>query len=189
MKKLKATAVNTPGNGKAKKEATEAAQTAEGIYLATKEIADQAKNDRDAAKNRYDQVKNEKDSKQCNYFIALSITPQALEPDTEHPFLLKLNHSPLRDDELKIKTTHSGFLTSTDVTSSDRTGDIAVEIAKVVAMFGVVGLPVEALPPRHQFWALKKEKTEEQVEKPGKCYPSIMKHDEIVDFSSTVLPS
>lgn len=181
MKKLKSIAVNTPGDQKAKEKAVEAAQTAEGIYLAAKEIADQAKNDRDAAKNRYDQVKNEKDSKQCNYLIAMNITPQALEPDTQYPFLLKLNHSPLRDDELKIKTTHSGLLTSTDVTSSDRTGDIAVEIAKAVAMFGV-GIP--ASPPKQpsQLYSQK-------IKQPEKCYPSIMKHDEIADFgSSTDIP-
>lgn len=183
MKNLKSTAANTPGDGKAKKKAVEVAQTAEGIYLATKEIADKAKEDMDTAKNRYDQVKAEKDSKQCNYYIAMSITPLALEPDTNHPFLLKLNHSPLRDDELKIKTTQSGLLTSTDVTSTDRTGDIAVEIAKAVAMFGV-RFPAQALSPKPHVKMPGEDKKEKQPsEEPKKCYSSIMKHDEIVDFS------
>jgi hypothetical protein len=182
MKNLKSIAANTPGDERAKKKAVEAAQTAEGIYLATKEIADKAKNDMDAAKNRYDQVKNEQDPKQCNYFIAMSITPQALEPDTQYPFLLKLNHSPLRDDELKIKTTQSGLLTSTDVTSSDRTGDIAVEIAKAVAMFGVSGFA-----PQPSLFLHKTDKKAEKPQQEAKeCYLSTMKHDEIVDFGLSV---
>lgn len=182
MKKLKSIAANTPGDKKAKEKAVEAAQTAEGIYLATKEIADKAKSVMEVAKNRYDQARAEKDSKQCNYYIAMSITPQALEPDTQFPFLLKLNHSPLRDDELKIKTTQSGLLTSTDVISSDRTGDIAVEIAKAVAMFGV-GIPA---PTPKLFIKIPGEEhiRGEMAEKP-ECYPFVLKHDEIVDFGSS----
>lgn len=184
MKKLKSTAANTPGE-KAKRKATEAAQTAEGIYLATKEIADKAKNDMEMAKSRYDQVKNESDPKKCNYFIAMSIIPQALEPDTKYPFLLKLNHSPLRDDELKIKTTQSGLLTSADVASTDRTGDIVVEIAKAVAMFGIP-LPISV----RGYTNLSTEIPQKgQQKKPPTCYPSIMKHDQIVDFGlSTDIP-
>ncbi len=174
MKNLKSIAANTPGEEKAKKKAVEAAQTAEGIYLAAKEIADKAKNDMDTAKNRYDQVKAEKDSEQCNYSIAMSIIPQALEPDTQYPFLLKLNNSPLRDDELKIKTTQTGLLTSTEVTSSDRTGDIAVEISKAIAMFGI-GIPT-SVPTQYSLLSQKKV---------GTCYPSILKHDQIVDFGSS----
>lgn len=185
MKNLKSIAANTPGDGKAKKKAVEAMQTAEGIYLAAKEIADEAKNDMDTAKNRYDQVKAEKDSEQCNYYIAMSITPQALEPDTQYPFLLKLNNSPLRDDELKIKTTQSGLLTSTDAISSDRTGDIAVEIAKAVAMFGA-GLPAASTPGISSWMMEGVEPTPKKkpTEKP-KCYSAIMKHDAIVDFGSS----
>ncbi len=188
MKNLKSIAANTPGDGKAKKKAVEAAQTAEGIYLAAKEIADKAKNDMEIAKNRYDQAKAEKDSEPCNYFIAMSITPQALEPDTQHPFLLKLNNSPLRDDELKIKTTQSGLLTSTDAISSDRTGDIAVEIAKTVAMFGVGGFPTLVQPsvrPFSMVTGVDKKAIGESMNLMKKCYPSTMKHDEIVDFGSS----
>lgn len=180
MKNLKSTAANTPGDGKAKQKAVEAAQTAEGIYLAAKEIADKAKNDMETAKNRYDQVKAEKDSKQCNYYIEMSITPLALEPDTQYPFLLKLNNSPLRDDELKIKTTQSGLLTSTDAISSDRTGDIAVEIAKAVAMFGMGGFPIHTKIVPQTYSSLA------QPEEGTVCYSSIMKHDEIVDLSSAI---
>jgi len=180
MKNLKSIAANTPGDGKAKKKAVEAAQTAEGIFLAAKKIADQATIAMNTAKNRYDQVKAEKDSNQCNYYIEMSITPLALEPDTQYPFLLKLNNSPLRDDELKIKTTQSGLLTSTDAISSDRTGDIAVEIAKAVAMFGMGGFPIhtETVPQIYSSLAQPEEGTV--------CYSSIMKHDEIVDLSSAI---
>ncbi|MEQ1778140.1 MAG: hypothetical protein ABL863_06320 [Nitrosomonas sp.] len=180
MKKLKSIAANTPGDEKAKKKAVEAAQTAEGIFLAAKKIADQATIVMNTAKNRYDQVKAEKDSKQCNYYIEMSITPLALEPDTQYPFLLKLNNSPLRDDELKIKTTQSGLLTSTDAISSDRTGDIAVEIAKAVAMFGMGGFSTRTTTTP-KFWSYPAQPKEGTV-----CYSSIMKHDEIVDFSSAI---
>ncbi|MBX3617346.1 cell envelope integrity protein TolA [Nitrosomonas sp.] len=184
MKNLKSIAANTPGDEKAKKTAVEAAQKAEGIYLAAKEIADKAKNDMDTSKNRYDQVKAKKDSKHCNYFIAMSITPQALEPDTQYPFLLKFNNSPLRDDELKIKTTQSGLLTSTDAISSDRTGDIAVEIAKAVAMFGIGGFPAPVKSPVSPFIGIDKKTTGESTNLMKECYPSTMKHDAIVDFGS-----
>lgn len=180
MKKLKSIAANTPGDEKAKKKAVEAAQTAEGIFLAAKKITDQATIFMNKAKSRYDQVKAEKDSKQCNYYIEMSITPLALEPDTQYPLLLKLNNSPLRDDELKIKTTQSGLLTSTDAISSDRTGDIAVEIAKAVAMFGMGGFPIHTKIVPGAYLSLA------QPEKEIVCYSSIMKHDEIVDLSSAI---
>lgn len=94
-------------------------------------------------------------------------------------FFLELNHSWLRDDDLKITTTSSGLLTKADIISTDRTGDIIVEIAKAIAMFGV-GVP---LPGGSGEFGMMSEDID--VEAEGKvCYPYPLRYDEIVDFEN-----
>lgn len=117
------------------------------------------------------------DSEACNYFISMEIFPQPLEPDSRYTFFLELNHSWLRDDDLKITTTSSGLLTKADVISTDRTGDIIVEIAKAIAMFGV-GVPLPG-----GSGGIGSLNNNIGVEAEGKvCYPYPLRYDEIVDF-------
>lgn len=170
---------------KAKARAVEKAQTATGIALAARAVAEAANAASQNAKIRYEAAKAAAasiDPKECTYFVAMEITPQPLQPDTAYPFLLKLNSSPLRDEELIIKTTSSGLLTSADATSTDRTGDIAVEIAKAVAMFGI-GIPSpDVMSP-----IMAKIKKEDEAKKIN-CY-SVLKSDEIIDFSDLSVPT
>lgn len=63
--------------------------------------------------------------------IQLSLLPP--EPDPEQVYLANIDHSPFRDDELKIKTTPEGLLTTADVTATDRTADIIVDLAGAIA--------------------------------------------------------
>lgn len=76
------------------------------------------------------------------YSYSLKLLP--VEPDLRYVFRAKLAHRPWRDDELTIKTTANGLLSSAKLTATDRTGDILVEIAKTISFF--LGGPVTPLP-------------------------------------------
>lgn len=175
-KSLDSTAKNTP-KGEAKDEATKEAQKAEGALKASKDslkILEQALNK--ALKKYQLAIKPEVTPNQCDYYVTMNIQPLDLEPDTRHPFLLSVRHSPLRDDDLNIKTTASGLLMSSNVTTTDRTGDIIVEIAKAVGM--IMGLPGAPSDVTQQALAEKMAKP-----KPKDCFPTVLTHNEIVDFA------
>jgi hypothetical protein len=70
--------------------------------------------------------------------VAIQLDPSI--PDRRYRFVIDLNHSVLADDEWKIKTTPAGFLSTTDVKTTDRTGDIIVELARLAGtMSGTFG--------------------------------------------------
>jgi hypothetical protein len=64
------------------------------------------------------------------------LTPQA---DTSLRLVANPFHSPLRDDDTKLKVNAEGLLSSANVVAADRTGDIMVEIASFISGAGVGG--------------------------------------------------
>lgn len=68
-----------------------------------------------------------------SYSYSVKLLPP--EPDPRYVFRARHIHLIWRDDEATITTTPEGLLSSTKVTSTDRTGDILVEIAKTVSFF------------------------------------------------------
>jgi len=56
----------------------------------------------------------------------------AAESDAEAAVLFNIEHSPLADDTIELKIDSTGLLNSVSSTSQDRTGDIAVNVAKLV---------------------------------------------------------
>lgn len=119
----------------------------------------------------------------CDYQLKMDITPLALIPDTRHPLFLKIDHSHLRDDELKIKTTSTGLITTSDVITTDRTGDIIIEIAKAVAMFGI-GIPLPSTLPVSPVNLMIK--VTDELKKPKRCNYSVMRYEQIVDFEKEI---
>jgi len=65
-------------------------------------------------------------------FRSVTLTRLPIEADTGKLFIAKLNHMWTRADELDIKSNELGLLESTDLTSEDKLGEIAVTIAKLV---------------------------------------------------------
>lgn len=68
----------------------------------------------------------------------------APEPDSTATFFAKANHNPMRDDTTKISVNEKGLLTSSNVVSADRTGDILVELA---GLAGIIAFPPTAAVP------------------------------------------
>lgn len=175
--KLKLVAENTP-TGKAKDDADKAAQLAEGNYNAAGILAKLSIDAKEEAKRKYDLARNFS-SRKCNYDISMKVLPQPLEPDIRHPFTLIMAHSFFRDDELFIKTTSSGLLSNLDVTTTDRTGDVVVEIAKAVAIFAG-GLPITpgvTAPPKVRGAAPPPTLPVKE------CIPTELRYDDVVDFA------
>lgn len=56
----------------------------------------------------------------------------AAESDPEASVLFNIEHNPLFDDVIEVKTDASGLLQSVASDSKDRTGDIAVNLAKII---------------------------------------------------------
>jgi hypothetical protein len=61
--------------------------------------------------------------------IAISLQEPTADPD--FAFSLSPRHSIFRDDEAQFTLTRSGLLQSSNVTATDRTGDVLVEIARI----------------------------------------------------------
>lgn len=61
--------------------------------------------------------------------ITIAIDPSI--PDRRHRYLIDLNHNMLSDDDWSIKTTPTGFLSTTDVKSTDKFPEIVVELARL----------------------------------------------------------
>lgn len=184
--RLQKIADNTPAGGKAKEKADYAAQTAEGKYKGMLFLIGSAKQGLEEAEKRLNFARmsaqaKEKDQK-CFYYPEMQITPLPLEPDINHSYYLELNHSILRDDKMTIETTASGLITNeTNVTTTDRTGDIIVEIAKTIAMFGV-GFPITPSAPTLMTIAPPEVdgKTQDKV----KCYTHKLVYETITDFTN-----
>lgn len=79
---------------------------------------------------------------ECVYVLELQAEP--VIPDTSQRFMLSLDHGSWNDDDLKIQTTESGLIKSLSSTSTDRAGDVAVEIAKAAAKVAklIAGFPI-----------------------------------------------
>lgn len=82
----------------------------------------------------------------CVFVLELAAEP--VIPDTSQRFMLSLSHQVMNDDDLKIQTSETGLLKSLSATSTDRTGDVLVEIAKAAAQVAklVAGFPPGAVP-------------------------------------------
>lgn len=72
----------------------------------------------------------------CQFLYDVKLELQPAAADTSQRFVANLTHSILRDDEQKFVVTQGGLLSSADVTATDRTGDILVEIAGAIGAFG-----------------------------------------------------
>lgn len=86
------------------------------------------------------------------YKVTLKIELLPPTADPRQAFVLRAHHSALRDDEQKLVVSPAGLLTSTDVTATDRTADILVEIATfagAIASGGatLIGKDDRELPP------------------------------------------
>ena len=111
----------------------------------------------------------------------MAVTPQDLMPDPDYTYSAGLDHSSFHDDDLAIKTTTTGVLSGANATSTDRTGDIIVEIAKAIATFGVGGLPGGA--PKYVITGSMPSASSPGT-KPTDCEKSST-YSEIVDFAKT----
>ncbi len=67
------------------------------------------------------------------------------EPDPTAHFQASTKHWPWRDDEFTIMANEKGLLSSTKLTSTDRTADILVEIAKTISAIAMQGSSLETL--------------------------------------------
>ena len=83
-----------------------------------------------------------------SYSYSIKLLPA--EPDARYVFRARHIHRGWRDDEATVTTTPEGLLSSTKVTSTDRSGDILVEIAKTVSFFlgPTPALQADEGPPR-----------------------------------------
>src|SRR5690606_3228619 len=71
------------------------------------------------------------------------------QPDPSRAFVAHLKHWEWRDDAVTIGTTSDGLLTTSEVTTTDRIGDILVEIAGTAGLFlGAPAGPVTDLKDR-----------------------------------------
>ncbi|MCG8506938.1 MAG: hypothetical protein MI755_20200 [Sphingomonadales bacterium] len=67
--------------------------------------------------------------------IKLTLELLPTEPDPDHIYYARPRHQPLRDDLTKINVNERGLLTSSHVESTDRTGDILVQLAGAAGTF------------------------------------------------------
>lgn len=67
------------------------------------------------------------------------------EPYSTAHFQASTKHWPWRDDEFTIMANEKGLLSSTKLTSTDRTADILVEIAKTISAIAMQGSSLETL--------------------------------------------
>lgn len=74
---------------------------------------------------------------ECKYTISSSLTDPV--PDVEKKFIARPFHNPLRDDVQTFKVSNKGLLTSANVTATDRSADVIVEIAGAIASLGGSG--------------------------------------------------
>lgn len=74
----------------------------------------------------------------AGYKVVLKLEVQSPTSDPRQAFQLNPHHNIFRDDDQKI-TVRNGLLTSTDITASDRTADIVVELATAAGAAAATG--------------------------------------------------
>lgn len=131
-------AKKTP-DGPAKDKAKAESEAAKTLYDLSKMALGKATA---AVNDAYDELNKIKvappsDEGVCNYVATLAIEPQALIPDSNFKYAAEIGHNWFHSDEMKITTTDSGLLSSTDSKSVDNTGDIISKITQAIASFGV----------------------------------------------------
>ena len=80
------------------------------------------------------------DNGACVFSYSIKLETLAVTPDSSARFTANLSHSVLRDDVQKFTVTSDGLLNSANITATDRTGDILVELAGAIASFGGGGV-------------------------------------------------
>ncbi len=76
----------------------------------------------------------------CVFSYSIKLETLAVTPDSSARFTANLSHSVLRDDVQKFTVTSDGLLNSANITATDRTGDILVELAGAIASFSGGGV-------------------------------------------------
>lgn len=71
----------------------------------------------------------------------VSLTKMPIEAETSKPFVASLDHFGTRNDEWTIKSNELGLLESVNLTSEDKSGEIAVSIAELVLKAQGIGAP------------------------------------------------
>ena len=74
--------------------------------------------------------------------VEIALLPPSADP--AHGFRLKPNHAWLRDDTHRLAISSAGLLTSSNIVSVDRTGDIVVALAQAA---GAVAAPADVVVP------------------------------------------
>ena len=115
------------------KKACDAADKADiALEIASREVK--------TAKEEYDKVyKVDQNRNVCLREITLTIIDKGLFADVGHEYIADINHTIFRDDLLKMTTNAAGLLSTTKGETTDRTGDIIVEIAKTIAILPGLG--------------------------------------------------
>lgn len=69
----------------------------------------------------------------CSYTTSLEVLP--VQADAAERYVADFPHNPLRDDHSSVAVATTGLLTSVNVVTTDRTGDIIAEALSAVAVF------------------------------------------------------
>lgn len=117
-------------SGAAKDEAKKAYDQTAAAFANAKNVYETAESDRVKARDAMTTAT------EPQFHFNMKIEPLPLMPDERFAFVADLSHSILHDDDLTLSTTKEGLLSNVTGTSTDRTGDIIVELAKAIAMFG-----------------------------------------------------
>ncbi|MCP5007110.1 MAG: hypothetical protein GY941_24675 [Planctomycetes bacterium] len=90
-----------------------------------------------------------------NDTIVLKLLPAIA--DTRKRFIIKLNHSGFRDDNLDTLITSKGLLETVNLTTTDRTGEVVVAVAEILIEITKIssGMPISALEDRADITAGK----------------------------------
>lgn len=87
------------------------------------------------------------DAKKCQTSVSLTTMPAV--PDPNFAYIAQLDHSEFRSDDLKIVTTAEGLLTSVDMSSEDKIGEIITNLAKVVIAVKKLGAVRSGFQPKY----------------------------------------
>lgn len=86
------------------------------------------------------------DPKKCQTSVALTTLPAV--PDPNFAYVAQLDHSAFRSDDLKVATTAEGLLTTVDMSSEDKIGEIITNLAKVVIAIKKLGAVQSGFTPK-----------------------------------------
>jgi hypothetical protein len=103
------------------------------------------------------------------YKVSLKMELLAPSADPRQAFLLNPRHTPFRDDEHKVTVSSVGLLTSTDITATDRTGDVLIELAAFSGAITGNAIPAGLRSPR-------------ATDKKQDCTNSLGEYAGVVDF-------